>query len=342
MATLNYVLTDLTTSDVVSIPVKNLKWAYNNGTNYTVDYLDARTGAELSIKVDGTDFATIGSVALSGGSGTFDNPPAPFRISDANVVIGYFGASEVSIPDFADYTEWTGSTTGSGAFTVTALEGSATFVGNAVSGVSTRSLSLSTALVPDGQAFTWTIPLGTVTLDSKVLGTDFDVLFYAGDTLAHTLTAGDISAEEVVITGVTETDLEIRVSTLLATEDYSGVSIALNSGTISIETDNSLSSGNNCVIEYNFNDEAFAFGVDQLPRAIAGTSEWFNVEAQLAIMGGSVGLGADLLYSHGTVISILENPSDATECFVAIDKPQAGLTVKLDATVTAASTYFSA
>lgn len=341
MAIQNFVIEDTATGRFVSIPRKSLKWAYPKGGGvFVVEHLDGETGALVSFETDATGYAVI-PLALTRQT-DFDAPASTFKISDANIVGAYFGKNEVSDTDIADFTNWAAATTGSNPFTVALLEASATFTGPASSGAgATRTITYDTvaAGIPDGVTFTWTVDLGTINLDGKVLGTDFDVEFLLNGVVIHTLTNGDISTGSVSITDVADTNVAIRVINIADAQDFSGVSIPFDPSAFTFESESRMASGSNSVVEYNFNGEAFQFGVTEFPLAIATLgNNWLNIQTPISVSyGGNFGLGTVFVFSQGTVKQIQESASSATNAYVLIDKPQSFFQVLVNCSPATAS-----
>lgn len=322
-----------------SVTRKNLKWAYQSGSDYFADYFDADSGTEQSVQITQTCYGNLSSTyklpVLTSATSSLDNPVAvgeEFVISDANIVIGTYAEQSVSplIPAPAD---WASGATGTGSFTNSDDGDSHVFTGVAVS-VATNNARIDQSFTTTGGEGTVTVTFGTVDLDGLAAGTEFDLTLEDQDSaVLKTFTTGEIVTGGSVSVAIDETvsGLILRATALGNGDDLSGVVITIDDISVSLESGAfSINAGYNTNVDYSYNGSAFSFGVDELPQDIAGTSIWLQVGQPLQANYSPWRLGFNALVSAGTRLSLVEDPDDNTQCFTRIDKPQGLLVVLWD------------
>lgn len=322
-----------------SVTRKNLKWAYQSGSDYFADFYDEEIGVERSVQISQTTYEDLVSTynlpILTAATADLDCPVAvgdQFVISDANIVIGNYAQSELDV-EIPAVSTWDSGTAGTGSFTLSNSSTTKVWTGVA-SSVTGDSADITYSFTGTEEAGTATITLGTIALGGKTAGTDFDFEVLDQDNnVLFTFANGDLvtgnSVDVPFTAGVT--GLKIKATALTTGDNISttilrvaSVSVSQESGTLGIEA------GYNTQITYNFKGSEFNFGVDELLADVAGGSIWLNVGTPLAVNYSPWTLGVQGLLSAGTRLSLVEDPEDANRCYTRIDAPQALMVVQWD------------
>jgi hypothetical protein len=333
-----------------SVTRKNLKWAYQSGSNYFADYFDVQSEVQRSVQITQTSYEALSSTydlpVLTSATTALDNPVAvgdEFVISDANIVIGTYADQSVTpfIPAPAD---WTAAATGTGSFTNSDSGDSHVFTGVAVS-VTGNNARITQSFTTTGGEGTVVVTFGTVDLDGLAAGTEFSLVLQDQDSNAlKTFTTGEIVTGGSVSVAIddTVTGLILRATALGNGDDLSGVVITIDDISVSLESGAfNINSGYNTNVDYAFNDDLLSFGVDELPQDIAGDSIWLQVGSPLQANYSVWRLGYNALVSAGTRLTLVEDPDDNTQCFTRIAKPQAALVVQWDNDVDYMEDYYA-
>lgn len=186
------------------IRVEDVKWAYQSGSKYFIEFWDNQSSAWLQREITSGSFAAIDQL-VSVTTQKFDAEPIvgtvlinPHAVTLANNV-GGLDAQILSAGQLAftgtGGANWTIANSATAA-TITSGTGAAQIAG--VDATAAQVSTITTAVsVVSGESYTFSVPITGVDLNSNVIGSDFNISIAAGAT-SRNLTAGELVAGNTV------------------------------------------------------------------------------------------------------------------------------------------------
>ncbi len=322
-----------------AIERNTLKWAYQSGSNYFLDYFDAESGTQKSVQITSGCYGDLKStynlLELTNQTDTLDAPVAvgqKFVISDANLVLAGYANESLLVPSPA-LSAWTTGSTGTGSFTLSNSTTAKVFTGVS-SSVATNNARINYAWDSTGLAGSAVVTFGSVALDGKAAGTEFSLVLRdeSGNALKTFSTAE-------IATGLSHTvsfsagveGLELRATALQTGDNLSGVVITVASIVINQDSGAIESMGNyNTFIEYNFKDYSFSFGVADLIGSLDADSDRIRIGQPFSVNFSAWTRGVEAAISVDTRLSLVEGVpvgEQSAFCITHLNSPQALLVI---------------
>jgi hypothetical protein len=322
------------------VQADKVKWAYDNGTNFVIEYFDVDLNGETSALITETTFDALLSSGYLQEVTVLENLNAPspatgsLFISPFNVLlannVGGLDAELLSATQ-ESFTAGGGAnwtiTNDAQAATISVGSGIATIAGVAVTTANDASDIATNVAVVDDEVYQFSLTVGEVDLDGFGAGTDFDVTVNIGAD-SYDLTDADL-VEDTVLTfeytalATGNIEFNITFTALDDAADQSGVSIKFTAPSVKRETGSIQDyDTDGTLVLYGFNGVQHGFIVEESMATLVTDSGGVLVNCKPTVVNGSNWTGGlpvtvnkttyRRVVSTGASTSIIEVKKDQT------------------------------